>query len=328
MAGNPLLKLSDDEFYAMVQQLPQPYTKAVKSELSRRERSATRVRDENATARATATAFEDDLIDSSEKAAAKTTTATTTPAVDDLPGSPLPALPTTVADDERAEPQALGPFSDNQAAGEHIGPAYVPDSPYTTARRPAPGARPLGSGPNGAYTERDVLRYGNLTPEAIFDMKARLVAAGYLDPEKLGTPGLWDTASANAAGNAMADSNVARVGVDMMLRSRAENPPEGGYWPDNGVKSRGQQLLEALNDDDVRAMANEIAPRTIGRRFDDAELAQFVASYRGMVGGGNPPTMEVAAEVYAEKAAPQEAEAARLLDVFNSFLSVAGGGTA
>lgn len=189
---------------------------------------------------------------------------------------------------------------------------------------------PQGSDPSGAYTATDVFNYANLPPGAIYEMKLRLAAAGYLDPELVATgagSAAFDKEMAAALSNAMGDSNIARISMRTLLDRRAANAPEGGWWPVAPEElSRGQQRLLQINDDDLSAVLADVAPRIIGRRLDEAATARFIAAYRQMASGeAEPPQVAVAAENFAEAAAPSEAAATSVLDVYNMFLAMIGG---
>jgi len=82
--------------------------------------------------------------------------------------------------------------------------------------------------------------------------------------------------------------------------------------------------------DDLRSVADQVAQRTLGRKFTSQELNQFVQSYQQqeltyqqqMEGSGvvtTAPTVSTAAETFAERVAPTEANAYKFLGFFDQL---------
>jgi len=86
---------------------------------------------------------------------------------------------------------------------------------------------------------------------------------------------------------------------------------------------------------DIAEIANQVAQRTLGRAFREDEVQQFVSAYQGqevgfqqrMAGSGvveDIPSVDVAAEQFAEQIAPTEANAYKFLGAIDTLRGVVG----
>lgn len=85
---------------------------------------------------------------------------------------------------------------------------------------------------------------------------------------------------------------------------------------------------------DIRSVAHEMAKRTLGRRFTEDEVNKFVESYQAtqvrsqQAGAGvseQAPSLDTAAEQYAMRTAPTEAQGYRFLGKVDSFMNMMRG---
>ena len=90
---------------------------------------------------------------------------------------------------------------------------------------------------------------------------------------------------------------------------------------------------------DIAEIANQVAQRTLGRAFREDEVQQFVAAYQGQEVGFQQkmaskatrgavvediPSVDVAAEQFAEQIAPTEANAYKFLGAIDTLRGVVG----
>jgi len=165
------------------------------------------------------------------------------------------------------------------------------------------------------------------TPDEVVGLKGLLVAAGFLSESAAREQLLlWDESAAAAYKNAMELANRYGASVDVLLRDRAAQNAAygGGSGGGGGGHGGGGGGRLPANEDDLKALANQVAPTIIGRRFDDAEMAQWIGSWRA-VEQGNPPQADVAAESSARAQVPVEAGAHDLANTYGQFLKVIGG---
>ena len=100
-------------------------------------------------------------------------------------------------------------------------------------------------------------------------------------------------------------------------------------------KKVSRPTYRVTSSDDIKAVAKSVAYQTLGRAFTDEEADQFVKTYQQLevstqqaaAGGGvveATPDIGVAAEQFAQKAAPSEADAYRYLGHANAFFKSLG----
>ena len=104
------------------------------------------------------------------------------------------------------------------------------------------------------------------------------------------------------------------------------------YAPDVKPKAKAAPTYRITSAADIKAVAKEVAYKTLGRNFNEAEADQFVKTYQQMevsaqqraARGGvveAQPDIGVAAEQFAQKTAPGEAGATRYFGHVNAFMS-------
>ena len=102
------------------------------------------------------------------------------------------------------------------------------------------------------------------------------------------------------------------------------------------VQAKGSSpTYRVTNADDIKAVAKSVAYQTLGRNFTDDEANRFVETYQQMelstqqraAGGGvveAAPDIGVAAEGFAQQAAPKEADAYKYLGHVNALFNSLG----
>lgn len=153
-----------------------------------------------------------------------------------------------------------------------------------------------------------------------------LADAGFIDRGSIG-----DYASElRAITNAMEMANFAGLEWGNAVRQRISGQPVGR----TGGAAR---TYRTSSPDDLKKVGNKVAQQTLGREFTQAEADQFVRAYqqqeiqfqRSAYGGGTvqeAPSMDVAAETFAQQAAPQEAAGYKYLGYINQLFDSIGVG--
>jgi hypothetical protein len=106
-------------------------------------------------------------------------------------------------------------------------------------------------------------------------------------------------------------------------------------WPDVPADVPKAPTYRVTAAEDIKAVAKNVAYQTLGRAFTEAEADQFVQSYQQMQvqsqaaasGGGvveSAPDIGVAAEQFAQTAAPKEADAYQYLGHVNALFGSLG----
>lgn len=158
-------------------------------------------------------------------------------------------------------------------------------------------------------------------------VQMRLLAdAGFIDRGSIG-----DYASElRAVTNAMEMANFAGLELMNAVSQRISNLPVGRT-------GGGVRTYRTSSPDDLKKIGNKVAQQTLGREFTQAEADQFVQAYqqqeiqsqRSAYGGGtvqDAPSMDVAAETFAQQAAPQEAAGYKYLGYINQLFDSIGVG--
>lgn len=158
-------------------------------------------------------------------------------------------------------------------------------------------------------------------------VQMRLLAdAGFIDRGSIG-----DYASElRAITNAMEMANFAGLEWGNAVRQRISGQPVGRT-------GGGVRTYRTSSPDDLKKIGNKVAQQTLGREFTQAEADQFVQAYqqqeiqsqRSAYGGGtvqDAPSMDVAAETFAQQAAPQEAAGYKYLGYINQLFDSIGVG--
>lgn len=210
----------------------------------------------------------------------------------------------------------------------------------------------------GTYAPRGVLpKYfdgdeytigAGLSPETIAGIQQSLQDAGIISPTTALPYGMWDNTTAGAMKQILATANV--NGVDWQVAfeqsvSEAIALTGGGYLNEEGVPyseiPAPPPPLEMppgylANPAELKAVVQQVAQRTIGRKVDNAFLDQFVTSFQAMQSSnfyGESTTSDISPETAAEEFIEgdwgDEAEAMQLsnvLDVVDGMLAGPFGG--
>jgi len=209
---------------------------------------------------------------------------------------------------------------------------------YAAPRYPGPGTYDWHRGPGGALSTGDVnifghpyvttmfgdgAEWGPLDSPDVIGLQSRLIEAGLLSVRSV-RPGVWDQSSASAYRKVLELANRYGATVNDVFSMLLANPEYSSGSGGGGHGGGGGGGRLPANEDDLKALANQVAPTIIGRRFDDAEMAQWIGSWRA-VEQGNPPQADVAAESSARAQVPVEAGAHDLANTYGQFLKVIGG---
>lgn len=120
-------------------------------------------------------------------------------------------------------------------------------------------------------------------------------------------------------------ANNAGVSFDRAFLEYKMNAPE--------VKPQGQgRTYRVTSADDIKAVARDMAYKTLGRGFTDTEANDFVEAYqqtqlRSQQKSGvaeNAPSLDVAAEQHAQKVAPTEAMGIKFANHVGGFAKMLG----
>ena len=230
-----------------------------------------------------------------------------------MPPSPFPGI--APEDEEEARPSIIGGFYGGAPVSGIPGPYGQISLDQVDGTEVAETAY--------AYRQGDEWKLRN-NVAAIPFIQSQLIAAGELAEDNTRF-GVWDDTSANAYGRVLAMANSWGVSAQQALAYLVNNPTPAMLKRAAGAKAPTRRI-RLTNANDLQAVANEVAPRTIGRRFTDAELKKFVASYHSAERGETAGDPSVAAENVAQEVAPTEASARDLVDVYQGFLKMVTGG--
>ena len=182
--------------------------------------------------------------------------------------------------------------------------------------------------PGQMYAYETGAEFGPMNnPELIPQLQAQMAAAGLINPDNTRF-GIWDDTSVTGYRNVLELANRYGMSASSALQFLMQNPTVAGAARSGRGGGGGgvSRRIRLTNANDLQAVANEVAPRTIGRRFTDAELKKFVASYHSAERGETAGDPSVAAENVAAEVAPTEASARDLVDVYQGFLKMVTGG--
>ena len=180
--------------------------------------------------------------------------------------------------------------------------------------------------------------YGSLTPSSrqfVFDV---LKDKGFYGGGKVG---VFDN-DINAIQGWLDYSNTIGYTSDRALRTMIKDVPSttkasGG----GGGGQRYKPRINVSSPDDLKIVAKKVSMDTLGRAFTDAEANKFVKAYQAqeidyqrkeqkslLSGGGDIavgiPSVDVAAEKFAQKSAPTEAQGYQFLGYVNQFFNSIG----
>lgn len=220
---------------------------------------------------------------------------------------------------------------------------------------------PIGQTPTGyaekptaGREERSVVRYfkgderlpATLDSRQVTELQIKLIQAGILDTDF--RRGVYDPATEKAYESLLSYANASGLDKDDALahyqagQSMEIDPATGkprARAGTGGVK-RAPLTIRYANPQDVASMADEVASRRLGRKFRPEEMQKFISAYQGQeassqkteyaVGesGGSytaAPSVETAAENFAEQTDPDQAFARRLMDYTGHINSLLGG---
>jgi hypothetical protein len=121
--------------------------------------------------------------------------------------------------------------------------------------------------------------------------------------------------AANASG--LSWEQVLQRGLDSAAQLAARRGGGGG----GGGRGGG---VAAITDEDITAIANEMARDVLGRKLNDEEIGRFIPAFRGAIAGGTSPTTS-AENLIRQDIAPTEASAHDIGGVMQAVTRLLGG---
>lgn len=181
------------------------------------------------------------------------------------------------------------------------------------------------------YFDGDQFTPGSLPPETIARMQRDLARSGLLKADY--HIGVWDAASANAYEYLLGAANAAGDDEETTLARFLQSPLE------EEKPKREPLVIRQTHPDDLAAVADTVARRTIGRKLRPDEISRFVSAYHAaesgaqqnaynaQPGGGTvtdapDPSSMAAAQI--ESSNPAEVAGHNLYDTYGSFLKIIG----
>ena len=189
---------------------------------------------------------------------------------------------------------------------------------------------PDGQGGGSTYyydLEQDPRMFYSVAPAQRNEMLNRLVQGGFLDKRAIGN----FSAEIGAITEWLDYSNTLGLEANFALDEAITG---GRGQVSSGVQAR---TYRTTSTEDLVRLSKKVAQDIIGRELTSDEAARFAQTYqsqevafqKGMYGGGTvqePMSPDVAAQVFAEQAAPQEAAAYGYLGYMNKLFSALGVG--
>lgn len=171
--------------------------------------------------------------------------------------------------------------------------------------------------------------YGDKNPAQRNSLMQDLVKGGFLDKGSIGDYG----SEMVALQKAFDFANINYSTIDKAIKDRIAGMPIG--WDGGGGKA--VRTYRTTSPEDLTKIANKVAQDTIGRELTAAEAAQFTSAYqqqeiqfqKSYYGGGTvteAPSPDVAAETFAQQAAPTEAAGYKFLGYANKLFQMIGVG--
>jgi hypothetical protein len=183
------------------------------------------------------------------------------------------------------------------------------------------------------FKEEHVVGIAALPTETIAQLQAALYRAGVFTSEDQFTLGRWDDTSKTAYRKLLSYANESGLDEQAALSQWAQlqaADPTG-----SGARRRAPLAVTLPNPLDVAAIANDVAPKRIGRKLTDQELNNFTVwfqqqeaaeqekNYNAAETGGTTvaaPSLASAAEAEAERLDPTGAQEMDLLGLNNTIM--------
>lgn len=169
------------------------------------------------------------------------------------------------------------------------------------------------------YSEGDQNQPYNWDPERSYGLQQALVAAGYMSKSSLSDT--WRDTHSNALKRALEDANRYGISLDELLGGLFELGGSGGRGRGGGGGGGGGL---AISDDDIKALANNVAQKVVGRNLRDEEIGNFIPAFRGALASGTSPQV-IAENIVRNDTAPVEAYGHDIGNVLQTFNQMLGG---
>jgi len=140
------------------------------------------------------------------------------------------------------------------------------------------GTRTVSIAPR--YFDGDEWRPANLPPDRIAEQQRALVDAGLLaEKDYHAEIGSWGQRSVDAYARLLQNANATGLSADEALGTLQSAAAARGKAPD---PSRVPEplVIRLTNPDDIKALANDVSVRRLGRRLSDDQLERHVAAWQ------------------------------------------------
>lgn len=155
----------------------------------------------------------------------------------------------------------------------------------------------------------------------IGNLQAALVAAGVLDGDYL--EGMPDAKTAAAMKKVLEAANASGLSWEQVLQGGLAAAGSRGRGGGGGGGGGGG--VAVISDEDIAALANQVAYDSLGRNLNEGEIANFIPAFRGALGSGTSPKVS-ADNIIRKEVAPQgEADAHNVGNVMNVLAKALGG---
>lgn len=191
-----------------------------------------------------------------------------------------------------------GDFTDEEDRPNYIGVgdnAIVPPSPGLGTTSMWPGGTPANPYPEGItgrlpqYEDGDEWElFDTLSPEAVAGIQEAFQEAGLIPVSATLPYGTWDQQTANAMRQVLSLANASGNNWEYTFRQMARNAP-GYLTAEREEQAAAEEArntptplppFKASNPDDLRAVVQQVARRTIGRKADEAFVNKFVNDWQ------------------------------------------------
>lgn len=172
--------------------------------------------------------------------------------------------------------------------------------------------------------------YASLAPDALARLTDTLFRKGFY---RSGEPGDF-ISDKNAIANLYDYANIYGRDITWAVNNLRSTVPDSAAM--SRVGSGVARRYRVSSADDLRFLANRVAQDTLGRELSADEQQRFIAAYQGQEMQAQraayssstfmeAPSADVAAQQFAEQAAPTEANAYKYLGYVNKLFSAVGG---
>lgn len=172
--------------------------------------------------------------------------------------------------------------------------------------------------------------YASLSPDSLARLTDTLFRKGFY---RSGEPGDF-ISDKNAIANLYDYANIYGRDITWAVNNLRASVPDSAAM--SRVGSGAARRYRKSSPDDLRIVANRVAQDTLGRELTADEQQRFIAAYQGQEIAAQraayssstfteAPSADVAAQQFAQQAAPTEANAYKYLGYVNKLFNAVGG---